>query len=575
MQAATHATRAHKFAKRFGNARPTLDAVSVLLLPNATGSAGAVQDVAKAAALAGAAAQEVVKTAGSGSLQDLVAARVAAAAAASAVSQALAIAMSLQAVAGPPDKSVRIQSRGDINATAETHQSNATTETRRAAISVAQATAAAASCGSAALAVLASAALVSQEVLPSTKTRAQNANISATPAGLEMGAMLNVAQIAAAKADATSTAALGVVTVATNPNANLSLSPSPSFTPFDDALYATVMAAEEVQYAWGQVTQGWSVSIGMDDYPYGSGSNRPSPEPVAIISAPTSSCPAKLVAVREASELPAFRDGSTEGVASYFDNSTGVVTPQGVVWLNTFTSKGNASILPGVLPSVPPTTPVDTSIIQGLTGCPLGTDLDRLMRIAAAYTSVAACNSSSNSSSSDLPWRPWVADHSLVSVASLAPHPPTTSLASAQASHATAQAVITLESSGSLFARSYNPQIGAYVASQGRWRMCGSSLQVKVDRALAPLTLGNTSSKALAFVGSHHWPLTTSLPLERIPEANKQTAPAVLLLAGEPYFVVPSLLLAEDNLSSGTGCVPRIGQADILELGAPPACQKP
>ncbi|GFH29647.1 hypothetical protein HaLaN_28342, partial [Haematococcus lacustris] len=83
--------------------------------------------------------------------------------------------------------------------------------------------------------------------------------------------------------------------------------------------------------------------------------------------------------------------------------------------------------------------------------------------------------------------------------------------------------------------------------------MCGSSLQVKVDRALAPLTLGNTSSKALAFVGSHHWPLTTSLPLERVPEANKKAAPAVLLLAGEPYFVVPSLLLAEDNLSSGTG----------------------
>ncbi|KAJ9504550.1 hypothetical protein QJQ45_005421 [Haematococcus lacustris] len=396
-QAAAYATMAHNFAKRFGNAMLTPDVTASFPPPVAAGAAGAVHAVAKAAAEAGAAAQEAFKTAGSGSLQNVVAAaRVAAAAAASAVSQALAIAMSLQAVAGPPDQPVRIQSRGDINATAET---------RRVATSMAQAMAAATSCGSAAIAVMASAALVAQEVLPSASTRVLNANMSATPAGLEHGAVLLMAQRAAAEANATSTTALGGVTVATNPNTNLSLGPSPSFTAFD-GVYNTVKAARGMQWAWDTATWKRSISVRMDEFFYTSGFTWPLPEPVAIISAPTSSCPARLVAVREASELPAFKDGSTLGVASYFDNSTGVVTPQGVVWLDTSGSEGNASILPGVLPSVPPTTPVDTSIIQGLTGCPLGTDLDRLMRIAAAYTSVAACNSSSNSSSSDLPWRP-------------------------------------------------------------------------------------------------------------------------------------------------------------------------
>ncbi|GFH11317.1 hypothetical protein HaLaN_06799, partial [Haematococcus lacustris] len=108
-------------------------------------------------------------------------------------------------------------------------------------------------------------------------------------------------------------------------------------------------------------------------------------------------------------------------------------------------------------------------------------------------------------------------------------------------------------SDGKLVARSYNPQLGAYVSSQGRWRVCGSNLQVKVDRALASLNIGNASTKSAAFVGSNRWPLTNSLTLQRVPQANNQTAPAVLLLAGAPYFVVPELLLEEDDLSSGTG----------------------
>ncbi|KAJ9534055.1 hypothetical protein QJQ45_002050 [Haematococcus lacustris] len=77
--------------------------------------------------------------------------------------------------------------------------------------------------------------------------------------------------------------------------------------------------------------------------------------------------------------------------------------------------------------------------------------------------------------------------------------------------------------------------------------------QVKVDRALTPLNLGNASTQPLAFVGSNRWPITDSLPLERVPAASNETAPAVLLLAGAPYFVVPGLLLKEDDLSSGTG----------------------
>ncbi|GFH25803.1 hypothetical protein HaLaN_23831, partial [Haematococcus lacustris] len=102
-------------------------------------------------------------------------------------------------------------------------------------------------------------------------------------------------------------------------------------------------------------------------------------------------------------ELPAFRDGSDPKVTSYFDNVTGVVTPQGMVWLNTFGSLGNVSVLPSLLPSfLPATTAVDTSSIQGLSGCPLGTHLDRLMQRAAGYTSVPACSSSSKAG---LPWK--------------------------------------------------------------------------------------------------------------------------------------------------------------------------
>ncbi|GFH12282.1 hypothetical protein HaLaN_07936 [Haematococcus lacustris] len=96
---------------------------------------------------------------------------------------------------------------------------------------------------------------------------------------------------------------------------------------------------------------------------------------------------------------------------------------------------------------------------------------------------------------------PWVADHSLVSAATS--KYPILGLASAQASHSIAQAVITL--------------------------------------------------KPLAFVGSNRWPITDSLLLERVPAASNESAPAVLLLAGAPYFVVPGLLLKEDDLSSGTG----------------------
>ncbi|KAJ9519810.1 hypothetical protein QJQ45_013495 [Haematococcus lacustris] len=507
-QASVHAMRANILAKSFSNSMPAASAIAALPPPVTTGPAGALPEVAVAAAEAGAAAQAAVKAAGSGSLQNAVnAAWVAAEAAVSAMSQALAIALA----AAPEDKPVRIQSR-----------TNATFVTRRDATSVAQAMAAAASCGSAALAVQASAALVAQEVLPSARTRGLNSNMSATPAGLDDGAMLNVAARAAAAANATSTAALGVVTVATNPNPSPSPSPNPSpsppsssfpsFTPIDNALYATAMAAEGVYWARQLDWKKWGVSIGMDEYPYLSGFTQPFPRPVAIIAAPSSSCPARLVAVRDASELPDFRDGTKEKVTSFFDNSTGVVTSQGMVWLNTYTSLGNASILPGMLASfLPATAPED---IQGLSGCPLGTDLDRLMRTAAGYTSVVAC-----SSRSALPWRAWLAGHSLVSAA--ASNNSISSLAEARASSATAQAVITLE--------------------------------VKVDRALASLNTGNASTKSAAFVGSNRWPLTNSLTLQRVPQANNQTAPAVLLLAGVPYFVVPELLLKEDDLSSGTG----------------------
>ncbi|KAL6761244.1 hypothetical protein V8C86DRAFT_3023939 [Haematococcus lacustris] len=541
--AAAHAMRANTLATRFGNAMPAAAATAALLQPVTTGSAGAVQEAAAAAAQAGMAAQEAVVAAGSGSLQDAVAAaRVAAGAAASAVSQALAIAVA----AAPAGKPERIQAR-----------INATVETRRVATSVAQAMAAAANCGSAALAVLASAALVAQEVLPSPSTRLLNSNMSATPAGLEDGAMLNVAQRAAAAANATSTAALGVVTVANNTNPSPRPDPSPappsasssSFTPFDNALYATAMAAEEVHRAWQLAWKKWGVSIGTDNFLPSAGWTLPSPQPVAIIAAPTSACPAGLVAVHDASELPAFRDGSDPKATSYFDNATGVVTSQGMVWLNTFSSLGNVSVLASFLPV---TTAVDTSSIQGLSGCPLGTHLDRLMQRAAGYTSVAACSSSS--SKMGLPWK----------------------AALAQQLKEQAAAIILLlplhcSSSGYLVARSYNPQLGAYVSVEGRWRMCGSNLQplmatcfhsssskpavkVKVDRALTPLNLGNASTQPLAFVGSNRWPITDSLPLERVPAASNETAPAVLLLAGAPYFVVPGLLLKEDDLSSGTGC---------------------
>ncbi|KAJ9519706.1 hypothetical protein QJQ45_013324 [Haematococcus lacustris] len=351
-QAAAHAMRANILAKSFSNSMPAASGIAALPPPVTSGPAGALAAVAVAAAEAGAAAQAAVKAAGSGSLQDAVnAAWVAAKAAVSAMSQALAIALA----AAPEDKPVRIQSR-----------TNATFVTRRDATSVAQAIAAAASCGSAALAVQASAALVAQEVLPSARTRGLNSNMSATPAGLDNYAMLNVAAEAAAAANATSTAALRVVTVATNPNPSPSPSPNPSpsppsssfpsFTPIDNALYATAVAAEGVYWA-GQLDLGkWSVSIGMDEYPYLSSFTEPYPRPVAIIAAPSSSCPARLVAVREKSELPDFRDGTKEKVTSFFDNSTGVVTPQGMVWLNTYTSLGNASILPGMLASFSPAT---------------------------------------------------------------------------------------------------------------------------------------------------------------------------------------------------------------------------
>ncbi|KAL6745778.1 hypothetical protein V8C86DRAFT_2966903 [Haematococcus lacustris] len=235
-----------------------------------------------------------------------------------------------------------------------------------------------------------------------------------------------------------------------------------------------------------------------------------------------------------------------------------------MVWLNLYTSPGNASTLPGMLASFLPTT--ITEDIQGLSGCPLGTDLDRLMRTAAGYNGLVACNSSRSA----LPWRAWIADHSLVSAA--ASNNSISSLAEARASSVAAQAVITLKSGGKFVARSYSPQLGAFVSSQGRWRVCGSGLQVKVDRALASLNIGNASTKSTAFVGSNRWPLTNSLTLQRVPQANNQTAPAVLLLAGAPYFVVPELLLEEDDLSSGTGCKPRT--AETLQFGAPNVCQK-
>ncbi|GFH11315.1 hypothetical protein HaLaN_06797 [Haematococcus lacustris] len=194
--AAAHAMRANILAKSFSNSMPAASGIAALPPPVTTGPAGALAAVAVAAAEAGAAAQAAVKAAGSGSLQDAVnAAWVAAKAAVSAMSQALAIALA----AAPEDKPVRIQSR-----------TNATSVTRRDATSVAQALAAAASCGSAALAVQASAALVAQEVLPSARTRGLKSNMSATPAGLDDGAMLNVAARAAAAANATSTAALGL-----------------------------------------------------------------------------------------------------------------------------------------------------------------------------------------------------------------------------------------------------------------------------------------------------------------------------------------------------------------------------
>ncbi|GFH27120.1 hypothetical protein HaLaN_25387, partial [Haematococcus lacustris] len=270
--------------------------------------------------------------------------------------------------------------------------------------------------------------------------------------------------------------------------------------------------------------------------------------PVAIISAPTYSRPAALVSVRDAAELPAFEDGSVSNVTSYFDNRTGIVTAEGTVWLNPSSSMANASILPGMQPT---TRPLDPSTLLGLSGCPLGTDLDRLMLLASADTHMPDCSDNS----SPLPWRAWVAEHTLVSAAShLSSGTPATSLAAAQKAHAAPQAVITLKSNGTVLARTYNPHIAAYVLAIGRWRVCNSSLQVKVDSSLAPVHRGNTSSKAWTYVGSNTWPLTTSQPLQRVPAANNQTAPAALLLGGEPYFLVPGLLVSEDAPGGSTGC---------------------
>ncbi|GFH29509.1 hypothetical protein HaLaN_28185, partial [Haematococcus lacustris] len=96
--------------------------------------------------------------------------------------------------------------------------------------------------------------------------------------------------------------------------------------------------------------------------------------------------PAALVSVRDAAELPAFEDGT----------------------------------------------------LLGLSGCPLGTDLDRFMLLAAAGTHMPDCSDNS----SPLPWRA----HTLVSAAShLSTGTPATSLAAAQQAHAAPQAVITLK----------------------------------------------------------------------------------------------------------------------------------
>ncbi|GFH26771.1 hypothetical protein HaLaN_24977 [Haematococcus lacustris] len=304
------------------------------------------------------------------------------------------------------------------------------------------------------------------------------------------------------------------------------------------------MATEGLHWAWKLLYGQWSTSIGTDIRGTVGGRARP----VAIISSPTYSRPAALVSVRDAAELPAFEDGSVSNVTSYFDNRTGVVTAEGTVWLNPSTSMSNVSILPGMQPT---TRPLDPSTLLGLSGCPLGSDLDRLMLLAAADTHMPDCNDNS----SPLPWRAWVAEHTLVSAAShLSTGTPATSLAAAQKAHAAPQAVISLKSNGTVLARTYNPHIAAYVLAIGRWRVCNSSLQVKVDSSLAPVHRGNTSSKAWTYVGSNTWPLTTSQPLQRVPAANNQTAPAALLLGGEPYFLVPGLLVSEDAPGGSTGC---------------------
>ncbi|GFH07581.1 hypothetical protein HaLaN_02401 [Haematococcus lacustris] len=81
---------------------------------------------------------------------------------------------------------------------------------------------------------------------------------------------------------------------------------------------------------------------------------------------------------------------------------------------------------------------------------------------------------------------------------------------------------------------------------QGRWAMCGSFLQLKAEHSVARLALSSdTGPPPLTYVGSNSWPITASYKLQRVPNSNDQTAPAVLLLSGAPFFVVPDLLVTD------------------------------
>ncbi|KAL6753546.1 hypothetical protein V8C86DRAFT_2725336 [Haematococcus lacustris] len=402
--------------------------------------------------------------------------------------------------------------------------------TFRVYVAVAQSTAAASSSDAAAMALLACASLVAQVVLPSRDRQGDRLN-DTVAAG-----MLGVAWSAAQAAAGASDSALVTAKIAASGSQSPPGSPSTPFTPLSDALYATGKSASMTRYAWTMRVPRAAISVGL---PGSYGYAFEWIKPVALVAGPNNNNPATLVAVRDIKDLPPLQDASAANSTSFFDNSTGAISSDGTVWLDPTTSVAKASALPGIPVR---TRPLGSNATRGLSGDPLGSDVDRLMLQATADTRLTECYRSASSQ----PWRAWVADHSLVSAAPLPATAPLTSLTAAHASHASALTVLTLQSHGTFLARSYNPIITTNIISQGRWAMCGSFLQLKAEHSVARLVFSSdTAPRPLTYVGSNSWPITASYKLQRVPNSNDQTAPAVLLLSGAPFFVVPDLLITD------------------------------